>query len=67
MILGIGIPRLHATWFATKVSISGINMKTVVPATKGKKTNRASMFSSINKAMKNWDQYGQKMLLAVVI
>ncbi len=25
MILGIGIPRLHTTWFATKVEINNIN------------------------------------------
>ncbi|MES1216618.1 MAG: GLPGLI family protein [Bacteroidota bacterium] len=67
MILGIGIPRLHTTWFANKVSITDVNMKTVTPAVKGKKTNRASMLSTLNKAMKNWDQYGQKMLLAFVI
>ena len=67
MILGIGIPRLHTTWFATKVSITGLNMKSVVPAIKGKKTNRSNMLSTLNKVMKNWDQYGQKMLLAFVI
>ncbi len=67
MILGIGIPRLHTTWFATKVSINSVNMKAVVPATKGKKTNRTNMLTTLNKVMKNWDQYGQKMLLAFVI
>ena len=67
MILGMGIPRLHTTWFATKVSINSVDMKTVVPSTKGKKTNRASMLITLTKAMKNWDQYGQKMLVAFVI
>ena len=67
LILGMGIPRLHTTWFATRVSVSGINMKTITPAIKGKKTNRASMLGTINKVMKNWDQYGQKMLLAFLL
>ena len=67
MILGMGIPRLHTTWFATRVSINSIDMKAVVPATKGKKTNRASMLTTLTKVMKNWDQYGQKMLVAFVI
>jgi len=67
LILGMGIPRLHTTWFATRVSISGINMNSISPAIKGKKTTRANMLSTINKVMKNWDQYGQKMLLAFLI
>ncbi|MBL7746148.1 MAG: GLPGLI family protein, partial [Chitinophagaceae bacterium] len=32
MILGMGIPRLHATWFATKVEVFDINMNKVTPA-----------------------------------
>jgi GLPGLI family protein len=67
MILGIGVPRLHTTWFANKISITGVNMKSVIPAVKGKKTTRTSMLSTLTKAMKNWDQWGQKMLLAFVI
>lgn len=67
MILGIGIPRLHATWFATKVRVLDVNMKSVTPAVKGKKTNRASMLATLDKVMKNWDQYGRKMLLGFVL
>lgn len=67
LILGVGIPRLHTTWFANSVSITNVNMKNVAPATKGKKTDRASMLATLNKVMKNWDTYGKKMLLAFVI
>jgi GLPGLI family protein len=67
MILGIGIPRLHTTWFATGVKILDINMNTVKPATKGKKTDRASMLATLQRAMKNWDEQGRKMLLAFTI
>ncbi|MGC4039074.1 MAG: GLPGLI family protein [Chitinophagaceae bacterium] len=67
LILGVGIPRLHTTWFANRISINGVDMKKVVPATKGKKTNRKEMLKTINNVMKNWDEYGQKMLLAYVI
>jgi GLPGLI family protein len=38
MILGMGIPRIHTTWFATKMDDKGVNLKNVVPATKGKKS-----------------------------
>src|SRR5215213_6087812 len=41
MILGLGMPRIHTTWFATKVEINGVDMNKVKPETKGKKVNRA--------------------------
>ena len=40
MILGVGIPRLHTTWFATKVEVNGVTTDKITPATKGKKTDR---------------------------
>jgi len=44
MILGVGIPRLHTTWFATKVSIlNDGDIKSITPAVKGKKTTRNAM------------------------
>jgi GLPGLI family protein len=68
MILGIGIPRLHTTWFATKVkALDAVDAKSVSPATKGTKTDRSKMLSSLNSAMKNWQGWGQKVLLAFLI
>ncbi|HEX2532995.1 MAG TPA: GLPGLI family protein, partial [Chitinophagaceae bacterium] len=49
MILGMGVPRLHTTWFATRVEVNGVNMSPVKPATKGKKVTRQSMISQIDK------------------
>ncbi|MDP4264097.1 MAG: GLPGLI family protein [Bacteroidota bacterium] len=67
MILGVGIPRLHTTWFATKVEATDVNSKAVVPATKGKNTTRNNMLGSLDKALKEWEEWGQKMILAFVI
>jgi GLPGLI family protein len=68
MILGMGIPRLHTTWFATKVSmLDALNPKTVAPATKGRKTDRGNMLASLTKVMKDWEAWGQKVLLAFFI
>jgi GLPGLI family protein len=68
MILGVGIPRLHTTWFATKVSIlNDGDLKSITPAVKGKKTTRSAMMGSLNKALKQWEDWGQKMILAFVI
>src|SRR6476660_375050 len=67
MILGMGIPRLHATWFATKVQVVNVPVGQIQPATKGKKTNRKTMLDAIYKALKDWDAYGKKMILATQI
>ena len=63
MILGVGVPRLHSTWFATKVQVFDVNMNTVVPATKGKKVNRATMMKSLDKVLRQWGTYGSKMIV----
>jgi GLPGLI family protein len=63
MILGMGVPRLHATWFATKVEVFNVNMKPVIPATKGKKVNRVAMLQSLNNVIKRWGTYGGKMII----
>ena len=67
MILGMGIPRLHATWFATKVQVVNVPTSQIQPAAKGKKTNRKIMLEAINRALKDWDTYGRKMVLATQI
>lgn len=67
MILGMGVPRLHTTWFATKVEVNGVNMNTVTPATKGKKVNYKTMVESLDKALKNWGAEGKKLVLIYMI
>ncbi len=67
MILGMGIPRLHATWFATKVEVFDVNMKPVSPPTKGKKVTRSDMMTRLLNLAKDWGSYGSKMLVNFVI
>ncbi len=67
MILGVGIPRIHTTWFATKVEVFDVKMNAVTPATKGKKVTRATMIQSLDKVLKQWGTYGNKMLLNFII
>jgi GLPGLI family protein len=67
MILGMGIPRLHATWFATKVEVFDVKMNKVIPANKGKKVNRSSLMSTLEKLAKDWGSNGSKQLLNFVI
>jgi GLPGLI family protein len=67
MILGLGIPRLHTTWFATKVEVANVNMGEAIPAKKGKKVNRKEMLQAINDVLKNWGTYGSKLSINFVI
>ncbi|HEU0112021.1 MAG TPA: GLPGLI family protein [Flavisolibacter sp.] len=67
MILGLGMPRIHTTWFATRVEVNGVDTKKVAPVTKGKKVDRRSMIQSIDKVLKNWGSYGKNLVLNFVI
>jgi GLPGLI family protein len=67
MVLGAGIPRLHTTWFATKVQTPEINAKTLNPAVKGKEATRKSMLESLGRLMKEWEEWGRKMVLALFV
>lgn len=67
MILGVGVPKLHMTWFATKVNIAtDTDLRSVSPATKGSKTNRSKMVSDINAATQGWT-WGRKVFMALLL
>jgi GLPGLI family protein len=67
MILGVGVPRLHTTWFATKVEVNGVTTGHLIPATKGKKVDRKKMITALDDVLKNWGKYGRSMVLNFVI
>jgi GLPGLI family protein len=67
MILGMGIPRIHTTWFATKVETNGVDLKKVIPATKGKKVDRKTMIGSLDKVLKQWGDYGKNLVFNYII
>ncbi len=67
MILGMGIPRLHATWFATKVEVNGVNTSKLHPEKKGKKVTRATLMNALSNIAKGWGTYGSKMLINFII
>jgi GLPGLI family protein len=67
MILGVGIPRLHTTWFATRVQAPEITSKSLAPANKGKEVTRKSMLEALDRIMKQWDTWGRKLVLAFFV
>lgn len=69
MILGLAIPRLYTTWFATKIeTISDNDEKKIIPPAKGKKANQKDMVGKVNDAVKSWgEKHRGKMMWFVSI
>jgi GLPGLI family protein len=67
MILGIAIPRMHTTWFATKVVASDPKISAIAPPKKGKKINVSSLKSSLYNSLKQWGKYGQRHTWNILI
>jgi GLPGLI family protein len=63
MILGIAIPRLNITYFATKVEPQTLQENAfVLPKLKGKKTNQANFREEISKGLKDWGKSGTRLV-----
>ncbi len=60
LILGLAIPRLATTWFATKVETIVPTEKEINPTLKGKKVNLKQVNSDMKKAMKDWGKSGPR-------
>lgn len=69
MILGVVIPKLYFTIFATKVETQLIDEKEFVtkPFRKAVPMNRTGLFKEVDEALKDWGKYGQKIYWRVVI
>lgn len=57
MILGLAIPRLYTTWFATKIELlSAKEEKKIAPPSKGKDSNETELLTKINEGIKDWGE-----------
>ena len=54
MILGLVINRLHTTWYATKISVTKINLNSIKPPTKGTKVNNQTLYEAVFPAFSKW-------------
>jgi len=54
MILGIAIPRMHTTWYATKLSLVEVTDKDLVAPKKGKKMTGAVYSAEVKNILKRW-------------
>lgn len=67
MILGMVIPRMNATWFATSVQVTGIKTDIIQPPQKGKKVNNKELYNQLQGAMKDWGNAGRRNIWRVML
>jgi GLPGLI family protein len=67
MILGLAIPRLYTTWFATKVQLIEPTAGDLAVPSKGKKVNTKSLEATLQRSLKDWGKEGQKNIWWVML
>lgn len=65
LILGLAVPRLYATWFATKLELIEPTAQQLNPAQKGKKVNWNQLYAELKKGLKDWGKEAEKRLWIV--
>jgi GLPGLI family protein len=58
MILGLAIPRLNTTWYATKLQLTDVTDKDLVAPKKGKPISNTEYRTTINRILKRWEDSG---------
>jgi len=67
MILGVAIPRINTTWFATKVELVEVKDTDLAAPKKGKKSTYAALNTQLQKSMKDWGKNGQKNIWKIML
>jgi len=62
MILGIAIPRMHTTWYATKLELVPVKESELTAPKKGKKYKGPEFRHDLHDLLKNWGDEAQKMV-----
>ena len=67
MILGLAVPRLFTTWFATKLELTDVKESMLVPPRKGKKANANDIQAQLKTSMKDQAKMGAQFMLQLRI
>lgn len=62
MILGLAIPRMYTTWFATKLELVEPSLPQLNPIQKGKIVNWLQLNAALKKGMKDWGKNGHRLI-----
>jgi len=67
MILGIAIPKMHTTWYATKLQVIDVADKDLAAPRKGKKYQGKDFRGQIKDIMKDWGDEGKKLQWQIML
>ena len=67
MILGLAIPRLYTTWFATKVELTEPKTTDFVIPSRGKKITEQNLQTILQRSLKDWGKQGQRNIWWVML
>jgi len=67
MILGIAIPRINTTWFATKLELVDVKPTDLAGPKKGKKTNYTDLQVTLKRATKDWGKWGHRNIWSILL
>ena len=67
LILGLVIPRLHTTWYATKVEPLYAKEAHLSPPVKGKKINNTDLLKILKTSLKDWGKYGERNIWSIML
>ena len=67
MILGIAIPRLHTTWYATKLELIEIKETDLAAPKRGKAINQVQLQEQLKSLMKNWGRNANRNIWQIMI
>jgi GLPGLI family protein len=62
MILGLTIPRMFTSYIATSVQVAGVDVRKIVAPQKGKKKDYAAIRKDVERATKDWGNWGKQAL-----
>lgn len=65
MILGMVVPKLHTSWYATKVQLG--EPKPMLPPKRGSKMNNKELFDQLSSSLKDWGDWGKKYIMRMML
>ncbi len=67
MILGLALPKMHTTWFATKLELVTINDNQLTPPKKGKKTTNKALINLLDKNLESWGSWKRRNMQQIML
>ncbi|MFT3947632.1 MAG: GLPGLI family protein [Agriterribacter sp.] len=67
MILGVVIPRLYTSWYATKIELTDVKETAIAPPKKGKTTTYGGMEKTVKDSLKRWGKWGARYIWQIMI